>query len=170
MFNFKKSVLASIVLMGMAASAGANAASNATVVWSGTVPTANASDKLVITGQFGDLTSLTGVIKATSDGQFETNELVLESHANTGTAASPVVGDLASANWTLSNASITYDGLANAAQIIEVEVNGAAVAVGGEIKDVETISTKIKQTNALPEAEVGNTTVQATLTVMADIV
>ncbi|WP_061019326.1 hypothetical protein [Vibrio splendidus] len=172
MFNFKKNVLASVLLMGMAASAGANAASNATVLWSGIVPTTSASDALVITGLAGDTTALNGAITASSDGVFESDTIVLESHINDGDADAeiPVVGALASANWTLVDASVTFDGLANPSQAVEVEVNGAPVVVGDVVPGVETISTKIKQTAVLPEAEVGGTTVQASLTVMADLV
>ncbi|URM15068.1 hypothetical protein KLJ63_06480 [Vibrio splendidus] len=170
MFNFKKSALASVLLMGMAASAGANAASNATVIWSGVVPTTNASDALIITGLAGDTTALNGTITPSTDGVFESDTIVLESHLNDGDAATPVVGALASANWTLVDASVTFDGVANPSQAVEIDVNGAPVAVGDVVSGEETISTKVKQTAVLPESEVGGTTVQASVTVMADLV
>lgn len=170
MFNFKKSALASVLLTGMAISSGAQASSSATVIWSGTVPTTNASDAMVITGLSGDLTALNGTITPSSDGVFESDTIVLESHANDGTANAPVVGDLAVANWTLVDAAVTYDGTANPAQEVEVEVNGEVMAVGGSVESVESISTKVRQTAALPESEVGGTAVQATVTVMADLV
>lgn len=170
MFNFKKSALASVLLMGMAVSAGANAASNATVVWSGTVPVTNPTDAMIITGLAGDMTALNGTITATSDGVFESDSIVLESHNNDGDATTPVVGALASANWTLVDATVTYDAIANPAQAIEIDVNGAPVVVGDVISGVETISTKIKQTAVLPEAEVGGSTVQATVSVIADLI
>lgn len=170
MFNFKKSALASVLLMGMAVSAGANAASNATVVWSGTVPVTNPTDAMIITGLAGDMTALNGTITATSDGVFESDSIVLESHENDGDATTPVVGALASANWTLVDATVTYDAIANPAQAIEIDVNGAPVVVGDVISGVETISTKIKQTAVLPEAEVGGSTVQATVSVIADLI
>lgn len=170
MFNFKKSALASVLLMGMAASAGANAASNATVLWSGVVPTTSASDALIITGLAGDTTALNGTITPSTDGVFESDTIVLESHVNDGDAATPVVGALASANWTIVDASVTFDGTANPSQAVEVDVNGAPVVVGDVVSGVETISTKVKQTAVLPEAEVGGTTVQASVTVMADLV
>ncbi|MFA0058114.1 hypothetical protein [Vibrio echinoideorum] len=170
MFNFKKSALASVLLIGMAASAGANASSNATVLWSGVVPATNATDALIITGLAGDITALNGTITPSTDGVFESDTIVLESHVNDGDAANPVIGALASANWTLVDAAVTYDGIANPAQTVEIDVNGAPVAVGEVVSGVETISTKVKQTAALPEAEVGGTTVQASVTVMADLV
>lgn len=170
MFNFKKSALASVLLMGMAVSAGANASSDATVVWSGTVPVTNPTDAMIITGLAGDMTALNGTITATSDGVFESDSIVLESHNNDGDATTPVVGALASANWTLVDATVTYDAIANPAQAIEIDVNGAPVVVGDVISGVETISTKIKQTAVLPEAEVGGSTVQATVRVIADLI
>ncbi|WP_186171992.1 hypothetical protein [Vibrio chagasii] len=170
MFNFKKSALASVLLMGMAASAGANASSNATVLWSGIVPTTNASDALIITGLGGDMTALNGSITPSSDGVFESDTIVLESHVNDGDVETPVVGALTSANWTLVDATVTFDGIANPTQVVEVEVNGAPLVIGDAVSGKETISTKIKQTAALPEAEVGGTTVQASVTVMADLV
>lgn len=170
MFNFKKSALASVLLMGMAASAGANASSNATVLWSGTVPTTSASDAMVITGLAGDTTALNGTITPGTDGVFESDTIVLESHVNDGDATTPVIGALAAANWTLVDAAVTFDGKANPAQAVEVDVNGAPVVVGDVVSGVESISTKVKQTAVLPEAEVGGTTVQASVTVMADLV
>ncbi|MFA0345375.1 hypothetical protein AB4486_00045 [Vibrio sp. 10N.222.55.C6] len=170
MFNFKKSALASVLLMGMAVSAGANASSNATVIWSGTVPVTNASDALIITGLGGDTTALNGTITPSTDGVFESDTIVLESHLNDGDAVTPVVGALASANWTLVDASVAFDGVANPSQAVEINVNGAPVAVGDVVSGEETISTKVKQTAVLPESEVGGTTVQASVTVMADLV
>ncbi|WP_061039981.1 hypothetical protein [Vibrio coralliirubri] len=169
MFNFKKNVLASVLLMGMAASAGANAASNATVLWSGTVPTTTASDEIIITGLGGDTTALNGTITPSSDGVFESDAIVLESHANTGDAAAPVVGNaLVNANWNLVDVSVTFDGVANPKQEVEVSVNGKPFVAGTSV-EATTISTKVKQTVPLPEAEVGGTTVQASVTVMADV-
>lgn len=170
MLNFKKSALASVLLMGMSVSAGANASSNATVLWSGVVPTTSASDALIITGLSGDATALNGAITPSSDGVFESDTIVLESHVNDGNAQEPVVGALVSANWTLVDASVTFDGIANPSQAVEVDINNAPAIVGDVVTDVETISTKVKQTAVLPEAEVGGTTVQASLTVMADLV
>ncbi|OEF94283.1 hypothetical protein [Vibrio splendidus] len=170
MFNFKKSSLVSVLLMGMAASAGANAASNATVLWSGIVPTTSPSDALIITGQSGDTTALNGTITPSSDGVFESDTILLEAHVNDGDAATPVVGELTDANWTLTAASVTFDGIANPSQAVEVDVNGEKVAVGGVVSNAKTFSAKVKQTAVLPEAEVGGATVQASITVMADLV
>lgn len=171
MNNIKKTTLASVLLMGMALSAGANAASNATVVWTGLVPSSSASDTMVITGLSGDQTALNGTITPTTDGIFETDAIVLESHTNdSGDPAAPTVGALVAANWTLVDAAVTYDGAANPAQVLEVNINGAPVVVGGAVAATETISATVKQTSALPESEVGGTTVQASVTVMADVV
>ncbi|NOH79973.1 hypothetical protein F0231_09490 [Vibrio sp. RE86] len=171
MTNFKKSALASLFVFGLAASAVANASSNATVIWSGTVPVTNASASMVITGLAGDLTALNGTITPGTDGVFESDAIVLESHINDNNdPANPTVGLLAPANWTLVDATVTFDGSANPAQAVEVDVNGAPLAIGDQVQNVETISAKISQTVALPEAEVGGATVEATLTVMADLV
>ncbi|WP_086968315.1 hypothetical protein [Vibrio coralliirubri] len=170
MFNFKKSALASVLLMGMAASAGANAAAKADMVWSGVVPTTSASDALTITGLAGNPQALYGTITPSTDGVFESDAIVLEAHINDGDATNPIVGALALANWTLVDAVVTYDGVTNPAQVVEVDVNGAPVVVGDVVSRVETISTKVKQTAVLPQAEVGGTNVQASVTVMADLV
>lgn len=171
MFNFKKSVLASVLLMGMAASAGANAAANATVVWSGVIPTSNASDEIIITGLSGDLTALNAGISPSQDGVFLSDPIVLESHVNDSSdTANPTVGAKTPANWTLMDVAVTYDGVANPAQVVEVEVNGAPAVVGEVISTVDTITTKVQQTVALPESEVGGASVQASATFMADVV
>lgn len=170
MFNLKKSALASVLLMGMAVSAGANASSNATVVWSGVVPSTSPSDSLIITGLGGDTTALVGTITPSTNGVFESDSIILEAHTNDGTdAANPVVGAAAAANWTIVDATVTYDGRENPAQAVEVDVNGQPMVVGDVIKEVDSIRTKIKQTAELPEAEVGGTTIQASVTVMADL-
>lgn len=170
MNNIKKTALASALLMGMVLSAGANAASNATVVWTGTVPVTNASDEIVITGLAGDLTALNGTITPSTDGIFESDSIVLESHVNdSGDPAAPTIGALVAANWTLVDATVTFDGVANPAQTVEVDINGAAIVVGDVVPSVETIATKVSQTATLPEAEVGGSTVQASVTVMADV-
>ncbi|MCC4784505.1 hypothetical protein BCU33_013080 [Vibrio lentus] len=170
MFKFKKSALSTVLLMGMAASVNVNAASTATVIWSGVVPATNPSDVLIITGLGGDTTALTGTITPSTDGIFESDAIVLESHLNDGDVAVPVIGALAAANWTIVDAAVTFDGIANPAQVIEVDVNGAPVIVGDVVSGVETIATKVKQTAVLPADEIGGTTVQASVTVMADLV
>lgn len=170
MSNLKKIALGSVILMGMAVSAGASASSNATVIWSGIVPVTRASDDIIITGLAGSTTAPTGTVTSSADGVFLSDTIVLESHLNDGTASAPTIGGLASANWTLIGASVTYDGIANPAQLVEVDINGTKVNLGDSISGVETISTKIMQTALLPEAEVSGTTVQAAVTVIADIV
>jgi hypothetical protein len=173
----KKSTLASALLIGLvvSASASANAASsNATVTWTGTVPGVTASDTVVITGLAGDLNALNGTITTSTSGVFESDAIILESHTNDiasgGTAATPVVGPLASANWTLISSGVTYDGIANPAQVVEVNINGAPIITGDVVSGTETITTTIKQTADLPEAEVGGSTVQANVIVMADVI
>ncbi|WP_060980400.1 hypothetical protein [Vibrio splendidus] len=170
MFNLKKSVLASILLTGMAVSAGANAAPNSIVTWSGPVPTTSASDDLIITGFDGDMTALTGTIEPDTQGVFESEAIKLEARTNDGDAAAPIVGALTSTNWSIDTPLVKYDNASNPAQIVEVYVNDALVTPGDVISGEETIGVKIKQTVALPEAEVGNTNVTASVTVMADVV
>ncbi|RYU68410.1 hypothetical protein ERW51_08560 [Aliivibrio finisterrensis] len=166
----KKSTLVSTLLIGMAVSAGANAASNATVIWSGIVPSVVADDDIMITGLAGSLTALIGTISPTTVGVFESDPITLEAHINDGDASAPVLGALTQANWTISEATVTFDGMANPAQTVEVSINGSPTLVGDTIAGVETIATTIKQTTDLPEAEVGGTTVQASVTVMADVI
>ncbi|WP_286300056.1 hypothetical protein [Vibrio apostichopi] len=170
MNNFKKCALTAALLMGMGVSAGAMAA-NATVVWSGIVPTSNASDTLVITGFAGDMSALTGTISADSDGVFTSDSIVLEAHVNdSDDADAPTVGVLTLANWTLTDATVSYDGIANPAQVVTVEINGAPATVGEDIASVDTISTKVSQTAVLPASEVGGASVQASLSVLASII
>ncbi|CAH6938732.1 conserved exported hypothetical protein [Vibrio chagasii] len=171
MLDIKDKAPVSVLLVGLAVSLGAEAeSSKATVLWSGTVPTVTASDTLVITGLAGDTTALYGTITPSPTGVFKSDTIVLESHVNDGDATSPVIGDLTAANWRLVDASVTFDGAANPAQNVEVNVNGAPTAIGDVISAEETISTQVNQTATLPEAEVGGATVQATITVLADIV
>ncbi|KOO12737.1 hypothetical protein AKJ18_22285 [Vibrio xuii] len=172
MFSSKKSALSLFLVIGMTASTGAyaNATANATTVWSGIVPTTSGTDKVIITGLAGDMTALNGTITPDTKGVFETDAIILEAHLNTGDAAAPVVGDLAAANWTLNDASVTYDGKANQAQSVEILINNSPVSVGDSISGEETITAKITQSAQLPEAEVSNTTVQASMTLMADVI
>ncbi|MCY9863790.1 hypothetical protein OTK49_14705 [Vibrio coralliirubri] len=170
MFNVKKSVLASILLTGMAVSAGANATPNAFVTWSGDVPTTNASDDLIITGFDGDIEALTGSLEPDTQGVFQTDILTLEARTNDGDATAPIVGALTSANWSILNPTVTYNNVSNPAQSVDVYINGAVVVPGDVVSGVETISLQMGQTAELPEAEVSDTHVSATVTVMADVV
>ncbi|WP_241802785.1 hypothetical protein [Aliivibrio logei] len=154
----------------MTVSAGAYAApSTTTVVWSGIVPGTVANDNIVITGVSGSLASLTGSITPNTDGTFLSDTVTLESHVNDGTAAVPVVGILdATTNWTLADASVTFDGKANAAQVIEVSLNGVVAPIATVVPLTSSLTAEIAQTVALDEAEVSGTTVQASITLMAD--
>lgn len=171
MSNFKKSALASVLLMGMAANANAAGPASATVVWTGLVPGSIASDSVIITGKDSSLLELTGEIIAEADGKFQTSNIVLEAHSNTATAGNdPVIGALASANWTVHSMNATYDNLEQVGQTLEAYVDGSKVDLGDSVDGKQSISVSLKQTAELDAAEVADTTVQATLTVMADLV
>jgi hypothetical protein len=171
MSNFKKSALASVLLMGMAANANAADPASATVVWTGLVPGSVASDSVIITGEDSSTLELTGQIVAEADGTFQTSNIVLEAHSNTAEAgAAPVIGALASANWTVHSMNATYDNAVQPGQTLEAYVDGNKVAKGDSVKSKQSISVSLKQTAALDSADVADTTVQASLTVMADLV
>ncbi|MEZ9156390.1 hypothetical protein AB4510_18840 [Vibrio sp. 10N.222.54.B12] len=171
MSNFKKSALASVLLMGMAANANAADSASATVVWTGLVPGSIASDSLIITGEDSSTLELTGEIVAEADGTFQTSNVVLEAHKNTATSgAEPVIGALASANWTVHSMNATYDNAVQPGQILEAYVDGSKVAKGDSVDNKQSISVSLKQTAELDSANVADTTVQASLTVMADVV
>lgn len=169
MSNFKKSVLTSVLLAGMAVTAGVNAAS-VTATWTGEVPESSADDQIVITGLGGSTADLRGTITSDEQGVFITDAIVLESHVNDGDATTPIVGALTAANWTVGEHTVKFDGMANPAQIVEVEVNGQTVTEGELIPSVETVSALVKQTASLPVAEVGGSSVQANLTLLASMI
>lgn len=170
MSNFKKSALASVLLMGMTVNANAADPASGTVVWTGLVPGSISSGSLIITGENSSMMELTGTIVAEADGTFQTSNVVLEAHENTGTADAPVIGELASANWTVHSMNATYDNVAQPGQTIEAYVDGTKVAKGETITGKESISVSLQQTAQLDSADVADTTVQASLTVMADLV
>lgn len=154
----------------MAASANAADPASATVVWTGMVPGSLASNSVIITGENGSLLELTGDVVAAADGKFKTSEIVLEAHKNSGDAASPTVGELALANWTVSDMNANYDNKQHPDQTLEAYVNGDKVAKGASVDGKETIKVFLKQTAELDSASVADTTVQASLTMMADLV
>ncbi|MEZ8236621.1 hypothetical protein AB6C62_24310 [Vibrio splendidus] len=171
MSNFKKSALASVLLMGMAANANAADSASATVVWSGLVPGSIASDSLIITGEDSSTLALTGTIVAEADGTFETSNVVLEAHNNTADedGGEPVIGALASANWKVTSMNATYNSAEQPGQTLEAYVDGSKVSKGETVGNKQFISVSLKQTAELDSTNVADTTVQASLTVMADV-
>ena len=183
MFNFKKNAVASIMILGMAATANAAETTTetttettastpgafATLVWTGTVPNSQASSGLIITGLDSNLTGFNGVVVADVDGTFETESIVLEAHKNDAAeGASPVVGELTNANWTVTGYDVKYDNKAPSKSNIEVYLNDQLTALNASVSDVNTVKARLKQTEELTAEEVGGTSVQATLTLMAD--
>lgn len=172
MFQSKKTVLAAAALT-MAMSVGANAATDAqaTLVWSGTVPGSIASDAVIITGLNGVADALTGSISPSVDGTFVSSTITAESHTNSGDAITPVIGALVASNWSLVSADVAYDGVANPASTVEVQINGTPVAIGDPaLAGLETIGVSISQTTALPEAEVSGAKVQGSVTLLSSLI
>lgn len=173
MLAFKKSLLSTLFIAGISSAFFANASSTATLVWNGVVPGSTAGDDLIITGIGGSLTAHSGSITAKEDGTFISDEIVLEAHENTGDASAPVIGDLAAASWTLSNASLTYDNVNVDTATLAVVVNGSTLAVGegvGGSTGLETITTSVKQTTSLEPSLVAESAAQVSVTFLADAI
>ncbi|RYU55034.1 hypothetical protein [Aliivibrio finisterrensis] len=173
MTNFKKNALVTLAGLGMVMSAGAYAATNAqaTLVWSGTVPGALASDSVVITGLNGIGDAFLGSISPSTDGTFVSSIITAESHTNDGDATTPVVGALVATNWTLVSADVAYDGVANPAATVEVQINGAPVAVGDPaLPGLESVGVSIAQTTPLDEADVAGAKVQGSVTLLSSLI
>ncbi|MEZ9177571.1 hypothetical protein [Vibrio kanaloae] len=164
MTTCKKTLIASALILGF--SSMANAAT-ATAVWTGEVPGSSPDEKIVITGLDGSTAPLVGAVFAEPDGTLTTSAIKMESRNYTGSAEDPIPGDLVDANWEVASAQITYDGRLVDGATLEVFIDGTSTAIGTEIPGTNSIETQLKQTAELPVSEVAETTVQASLTMMA---
>ncbi len=156
----KKSMLA----LALAFSASAMAANPvANVVWSGFVPGSVAGDELIITGLAGQAIENGQLIVAT-DGTFTSTAVTVESHAYT--AATTTIGALADANWTLSNAQVSYSGGSADAAALVVQADGATWTVGSNQSAKKTLNLSVAQNTAV-DVGVGGS-VQAQVTIVAE--
>ncbi|MGI9918418.1 hypothetical protein [Vibrio owensii] len=164
MNNFKKAALASLVFAAIGTAQAADP--QATVVWSGVIPDASFGDTLLITGLNGDLSAQTGALTPNADGTFNSETIVLEARNNDGSVDTPVVGDLVNADWTIANSAISYDGVSLTDAVLEVAIDGTQVVdTAAAATGVQTIGLSVAQ--ASPLSDVGGSTVQASVTVLA---
>ncbi|MHC0041878.1 hypothetical protein ACGDLY_001305 [Vibrio campbellii] len=168
MNNFKKVTLSALVFAAIGTAQAADP--TATVVWSGKVPGISQGDALVITGLGGDLSEQSGALTPAGDGTFTSETIVLEAHNNDSVdadpAANPVVGDLASANWSIASSTLTYGGVSNTSAVLEVSIDGTVVTDNAAAATGATsIGLSVAQNAALTDVE--GDTVQAAVTVLA---
>ncbi|MEZ8658791.1 hypothetical protein AB4581_11395 [Vibrio cyclitrophicus] len=168
MNNFKKAMLTTVTLAGMAIGVNAHAAvdPSAVVVWTGKVPAVNSGENLLITGMGGSLEAVTGSLAPNTDGTFVSPTLFLEARLNEGDATSPVVGDLTAANWTVRAADVAYGGSAQTDQDVTVQINGNDVELNGTPLEESSIGITVTQSQVLA-ADVSGKDVQAAVTLMA---
>ncbi|MGE6433813.1 hypothetical protein [Shewanella baltica] len=105
MFTMKK--LAGVIAAVAISSSAYAVDPTASVVWNGMVPGSTGGDTIMITGLAGGAIG-GGTLVVASGGSFTSSTIILEAHENTGTAASPVAGDITTAKWTLSSALVNY--------------------------------------------------------------
>lgn len=160
----KKTALA----LALAFSASAMASNPvANIVWAGFVPGSVAGDTLVITGLSGQAIE-NGQLVVATDGSFTSTGVTLESRAFTpGTGgAAGTVGALANANWTLSNAQVSYSGSSASGTALVVKADGSAWTVGSKQSAKNTLNLTVEQTNAVDVSAGGS--VQAQVTIVAE--
>ncbi|MGN7509486.1 hypothetical protein [Aeromonas salmonicida] len=153
----------SMLVLALAFSASAMAANpSANIVWSGFVPGSVAGDDLIITGLAGQAIENGQLIVAT-DGSFTSTAVVVE--AREYTPVGTIVGDLAPANWTLSNAQVSYSGTSEVGEFA-VNANAAPWAVGDTVDNESTLNLTVAQTEAVDVGAGGS--VQAQITIVAE--
>jgi len=163
MFTMKK-LAGVIAAVAISATASAAVDPTASVVWSGMVPGSTVGTDLMITGLAGGSIG-NGTLVVATDGTFTSSTVILESHENTGTLLAPVVGDITTANWTLSSALINYTTSSATGTTLVVSSDGATWAVGSQMAATDTLRLNVAQT-----ADVDTTTgelVQVQVTVVA---
>ncbi|WP_303843333.1 hypothetical protein [Aeromonas sobria] len=152
----------SMLVLALAFSASAMAANPvANIVWSGFVPGSVAGDDLIITGLAGQAIENGQLIVAT-DGSFSSTAVTVEAHdydAVTG------AGELADANWTLSNAQVSYSGTSDVGTLV-VSANATPWAIGGTVNGESTLNLTVAQTEAVDVGAGGS--VQAQITIVAE--
>lgn len=152
-----------MLVLALAFSASAMAANpTANIVWSGFVPGSVAGDDLIITGLAGQAIENGQLIVAT-DGSFTSTAVVVE--AREYTPVGTIVGDLASANWTLSNAQVSYSGTSEVGSFA-VNANATPWAVGDTVDSESTLNLTVAQTEAVDVGAGGS--VQAQITIVAE--
>ncbi|WP_038880796.1 hypothetical protein [Vibrio jasicida] len=164
MNNFKKVALASLVLAAIGTAQAADP--QATVVWTGSIPSVQPGDTILITGLGGDLTAQSGALTPAADGTFTSETIVLESRLNAGSAETPEVGALQNANWQIASSTLTYGGVTNNAATLEVSIDGVVVTDdAAAAADANSIRLSVAQNS--PLTDVGGDSVQAAVTVLA---
>ena len=179
MTNLKKLTIAAAMTTCLMAATNASAADSAdsadskvsaTLLWHGTVPETGVSDRIIITGEGGDLAKVNGTIIAEVDGTFKSSSLIIEAHENTGTSAEEFeVGGLLDVNWTLKNASVTYGGADVKGAEVVVYLNDEEKTVGATVDEESSIKAAIHQTAELDASDVAGKAVAASITLMADV-
>tara|TARA_Y100000588_G_scaffold394135_1_gene513027 strand:- start:1678 stop:2232 length:555 start_codon:yes stop_codon:yes gene_type:complete len=182
MTNLKKLTIAAAMTTCLMAATNASASdpadaadpvdskASATLLWHGTVPETGVSDRIVITGEGGDLAELNGTIIAEVDGTFKSSSLIIEARKNDGTSAEDfIVGDPLDVNWTLKNASVTYGGADVKGAEVVVYLNDEEKAVGATVDKESSIKAAIHQTAELDASDVAGKAVAASITLMADV-
>ncbi|MDF2408394.1 hypothetical protein GWQ29_02965 [Aeromonas sp. 2HA2] len=151
-----------MLVLALAFSASAMAANPvANIVWSGFVPGSVAGDDLIITGLAGQAIENGQLIVAT-DGSFTSTAVTVEAHdydSVTGT------GDLADANWTLSNAQVSYSGTSDVGTLV-VSSNATPWAIGEIVNGESTLNLTVAQADAVDVGAGGS--VQAQITIVAE--
>lgn len=153
-----------MLFLAMAVSTSAMAANPvANVVWSGFVPGSVAGDNLIITGLAGQSIENGQLIVAT-DGTFTSTAVTVE--ARDYTEATQLTGGLAQANWTLSNAQVSYSGAATPTADLTVKANGTPWVIGEQVAAEDTLSLTVAQSVA--QTAITGGAVQAQITIVAE--
>lgn len=153
-----------MLFLAMAVSTSAMAANPvADIVWSGFVPGSVAGDNLIITGLAGQSIANGQLIVATN-GTFTSTAIIVEAHNYDDVTETAT--DLAEANWTLSNAQVSYSGASTPTADLTVEANGSSWAVGDQVASVNTLSLTVAQSVA--QAAIAGGAVQAQITIVAE--
>lgn len=153
-----------MLFLAMAVSTSAMAANPvANVVWSGFVPGSVAGDNLIITGLAGQSIENGQLIVAT-DGTFTSTAVTVEAHDYDD--VTKAITDLADANWTLSNAQVSYSGAATPTAELAVSANGTPWVVGDQVASEHTLSLTVAQSVA--QTAITGGAVQAQITIVAE--
>lgn len=154
-----------MLFLAMAVSASAMAETNpvANIVWSGFVPGSTAGTNLIITGLAGQSIENGQLIVAT-DGTFTSTAVTVEAHDYT--EATQITGALADANWTLSNAQVSYSGGATPTAELAVKANGTPWVIGEQVAAENTLNLTVAQSVA--QTAVTGGAVQAQITIVAE--
>ena len=153
----KKTMLV-LALAFSASSMAANPVAN--IVWSGFVPGSVAGDKLEITGLAGQAIQNGQLIVAT-DGSFTSTAVTVEARS----LEAATIGELVSANWSLSNAQVSYSGTSEVGTLL-VKADGTDFEVGTPVSGKTSLSLTVEQSEAVAVGAGGS--VQAQVTIVAE--